>query len=137
MEKHRNFFKDQYGMEANFIHLDISGDILSQIKRSRVLKLISVSLYTLNFILSFQLLINLLFLGVFPANNQMSTMISCWLAVNLTASLILYKYRSTLEKLKYHLGIKAGSLDNLIKDFDSQRGKNRHHSDNLRLPLLL
>ena len=108
MEKHRNFFKDESGMETNFMHLDIFGNNRSQIKRKRVLQLISISLFTLSVILSFKLLINLLFPSISPGYYEITTMISSCLAVNLAASLILYKYQSLLENFRVPPRNKSG-----------------------------
>ncbi len=101
MKKHKNLFKDESGMEKHFMHLDIFGNNSSQIKHNRVLQLISISLFTLSVILSFNLLINLLFPSISPGYYEMTIMISSCLAVNLAASLILYKYQSLLENLEY------------------------------------
>jgi len=133
MKKHRNFFKDESGIEASFMHLDIFGDNSSQIKRNRVLQLISISLFTLSVILSFKLLIILLFPSISPGYYEMTTMISSCLAVNLAASLILYKYQSLLENLEYRLGIKADNLDNVIKQFKMEREERRHYANDLRV----
>ncbi|MFZ0050386.1 MAG: PAS domain S-box protein [Desulfobaccales bacterium] len=133
MEKHRNFFKDESKMEKNFVHLDIFGNNLTQIKRNRLLQLMSISLFTLSVILSFRLLINLLFPSISPGYYEMTTMISACLAVNLAASLILYKYQSLLENLEYRLGIKADNLDNVIKQFKMEREERRHYANDLRL----
>ena len=133
MKKHRNFFKDESGIEASFMHLDIFGDNSSQIKRNRVLQLISISLFTLSVILSFKLLIILLFPSISPGYYEMTTMISSCLAVNLAASLILYKYQSLLENLEYRLGIKADNLDNVIKQFKMEREERRHYTNDLRV----
>jgi PAS domain S-box-containing protein len=133
MGKHRNFFKDESGMEKIFMHLDIFGNNSSQIKSKRVLQLISISLFTLSVILSFKLLINFLFPGIYSGYYEMTTMISACLAVNLVASLILYKYQSLLEKLEYRLGIKADNLNNVIKQFKMERGERRHYGNDLRV----
>jgi len=60
-------------------------------------------------------------------------MISACLAVNLAASLILYKYQSLLENLEYRLGIKADNLDNVIKQFKIEREERRHYANDLRV----
>jgi PAS domain S-box-containing protein len=60
-------------------------------------------------------------------------MISSCLAVNLVASLILYKYQSLLEKLEYRLGIKADNLNNVIKQFKLEREERRHYANDLRV----
>jgi PAS domain S-box-containing protein len=60
-------------------------------------------------------------------------MISSCLAVNLAASLILYKYQSLLENLEYRLGIKADNLDNVIKQFKMEREERRHYTNDLRV----
>jgi PAS domain S-box-containing protein len=60
-------------------------------------------------------------------------MISSCLAVNLAASLILYKYQSLLENLEYRLGIKADNLDNVIKQFKMEREERRHYANDLRV----
>jgi len=133
MEKHRNFLKDESRMEKNFVHLDIFGNNLTQIKRNRLLQLMSISLFTLSVILSFRLLINLLFPSISPGYYEMTTMISSCLAVNLAASLILYKYQSLLENLEYRLGIKADNLDNVIKQFKMEREERRHYANDLRV----
>jgi len=133
MEKHRNFLKDESRMEKNFVHLDIFGNNLTQIKRNRLLQLMSISLFTLSVILSFRLLINLLFPSISPGYYEMTTMISSCLAVNLAASLILYKYQSVLENLEYRLGIKADNLNNVIKQFKMEREERRHYANDLRV----
>src|SRR5208337_5217339 len=114
MVKQRNFFKDEPGMEKNFMHLNIFGNNASQIKRNRVLQLISISLFTISIILCFSLLIHLLFPSISPGYYEMTIMISSCLAVNLAASLILYKYQSLLANIEYRLGIKADNLNNVI-----------------------
>jgi PAS domain S-box-containing protein len=131
MKKHRNSFKDESGMEINFMNLDIFGNNCSQIKRNRVLQLISISLFTLSVILSFKLLITLLFPRISPGYYEMTTMISSCLAVNLAASLILYKYHSLLENLEYRLGIKADNLNNVIKQFKMEKEDRRHYANDL------
>src|SRR5208337_3312974 len=83
------------------MHLDIFGDDSSQIRRKRVLQLISISLFTLSVILSFNLLMHLLFPGISPGYYEIITMISSCLAVNLAALLILQKYQSLLKNLEY------------------------------------
>ena len=133
MEKHRNFFKADSGMENNFMHLDIFGNNSSQIRRNRVLQLILISLFTLSVILSFKLLIHLLFPSISPGYYEMTIMISSCLAVNLAASLILYKYQSVLENLEYRLGIKADNLNNVIKQFKMEREERRHYANDLRV----
>jgi PAS domain S-box-containing protein len=60
-------------------------------------------------------------------------MISSCLAVNLAASLILYKYQSVLENLEYRLGIKADNLNNVIKQFKMEREERRHYANDLRV----
>ncbi|MGB8873296.1 MAG: PAS domain S-box protein [Desulfobaccales bacterium] len=131
MEKHRNFFKDEYGKEANFMHLDIFGKNSSQIKRNRVLQLISISLFTLSVILSVKLLINLLFPRIAPGYNEITIMISSCFAVTLAASLISYKYQSLLEILEYRLGIKVNNLNNVIKQFKIEKEDQRHCANDL------
>ncbi len=101
MGKHRNCIKDESLVEKNFMRLDIFGDNSSQIKSKRVLQLISISLFTLSVILSFRLLVHLLFPNVSPGYYEMTIMISSCLAVNLAASLILCKYQSLLKNLEY------------------------------------
>src|SRR5208337_4930955 len=101
MGKHRNFIKDESWVEKNSMHLDIFGDDSSQIRRKRVLQLISISLFTLSVILSFNLLMHLLFPGISPGYYEIITMISSCLAVNLAALLILQKYQSLLKNLEY------------------------------------
>jgi len=133
MGKHRNFFKEESWMETNFIHLDIFGNNHSQIKRKRVLQLISISLFTLSVILSFKLLINLLFPSISPGYYEITIMISSCLAVNLAASLILYKYQSLLKILEYRLEIKADNLNNVIKQFKMEREERRHYVNDLRV----
>ena len=133
MEKHRNFFKADSGMENNFMHLDIFGNNSSQIRRNRVLQLILISLFTLSVILSFKLLIHLLFPSISPGYYEMTIMISSCLAVNLAASLILYKYQSLLEILEYRLGIKGDNLNYVINQFKMEREERRHYANDLRV----
>ncbi len=121
MGKHRPFFKNESGMEKNFMPINIFGNNSNQIKRNRVLQFISISLFTLSVILSFSLLIHLLFPSISPGYYEMTIMISSCLAVNLAASLILYKYQSLLENTEYRLGIKADNLNNVIKQFKLER----------------
>ena len=120
-------------METNSMHLDIFGNNLSQIKRKIVLQLISISLFTLSVILSFKLLIHLLFPSISPGYYEMTIMISSCLAVNLVASLILYKYQSLLGNLEYRLGIKADNLNNVIKQFNMEKEQRRHYANDLRV----
>jgi PAS domain S-box-containing protein len=132
MGNHRPFFKNESGME-NFLHLDIFGNNSNQIKRNRILQLISISLFTLSVILSFSLLIHLLFPSISPGYYEMTIMISSCLAVNLAASLILYKYQSLLANIEYRLGIKADNLNNVIKQFKMEREDRRHYANDLRV----
>ncbi len=133
MGKHRPFFKNESGMEKNFMPINIFGNNSNQIKRNRVLQLISISLFTLSVILSFSLLIHLLFPSISPGYYEMTIMISSCLAVNLAASLILYKYQSLLENTEYRLGIKADNLNNVIKQFKLEREERRHYANDLRV----
>ena len=128
MEKHRNFFKDEYWKEANFMHLDIFGKNSSQIKRNRVRQLIAISLFTKSY-LSVKLLINLFFPRIASGYNEITIMISSCLAVNLAASLILYKYESLLETLEDRLGIKVNNLNNVIKQFKIEKEDQRHYAN--------
>ncbi len=129
MGKYGNFFKEKCRMETNLTHLDIFGDNCSAIKRNRVLQLISISLFTLSVILSVKLLIMLLFPSLSPGYYEMATMLSACLAVNLAASLILYKYQMILKYLEYRIGIKADNLNNVIEQFKLERGDSRHYAD--------
>ena len=121
MEKHRNFFKDESGMEKNFMQLDIIENNCSKIKRNQVLKSISISLLILSVILSFKLLINLLFPSISFGDYERTIMISSCLAVNIIASLILYKYQSLQENLADNLNnvikqVKMGNVERLLLD---------------------
>ena len=115
------------------MHLDIFGTNVSQIKRNRVLRLISITLFTLTFILFFKLLIRLLFPSISPEYYEMTIMIASCLAVNLAASLILYNYQSVLENLESRLGIKADNLNNVIKQFKMERMEHRLYFNELRV----
>jgi PAS domain S-box-containing protein len=132
MEKHRNVFKDEPGMETNFMQLMFDKKV-SQIKHNRVLQLISITLFTFSAILSIKLLIHLLFPRINPEYYEMTIMISSCLAVNLAASLILYKYQSLVENLEYRLGIKGDNLNNVINHFNMEREGRRHYANDLRL----
>lgn len=133
MGKHKNFFKGESGIENNFMQIDIFGNNSSQIKHNKVLQLLSISLFTLSVILSFKLLVHLLFPRISPGYYEMTIMISSCLAVNLAASLILHKYQSLLENLEYRLGIKADNLNNVIEQFKMEREERRHYANDLRV----
>ena len=133
MGKHRKVFKDESGMGKNFMHLDIFGKNSSQIKRNRVLQLISISLFTLSVILCFKLIIYLLFPTIPPGYNEMTIMIASCLAVNLVASLILYRHQLLLEKLEYRLGIKADTLTNVITQLKREKVERRLYANDLRV----
>jgi len=133
MGKNRNFFKDESRMKTKFMHLDIFGDNSSQIKRNRVLLLISITLFTLIVISSFKLLINLFFPSISSGHNETTIIISSCLAVNVAASLILSKYQSLLENLEYRFGIKADNLKNVIRKFKRERLECRLYFNELQI----
>ncbi len=76
----------------NFLHIDIIGKNNNQNKPNKMLYLISVSLFTLSVIFSCRLLMHLLLPSISREYYEMTIIISSCLAVNIAASLIVYKY---------------------------------------------
>ncbi len=98
-------------MEKNFIGLDKIGNNCIQIRRNRSLRLISISLFTSSLILSFKLLINLLFPTLSFGAYELTIIITTSLTVNIVASLILYKYQALHENL-------LDNINNFINQFE-------------------
>ncbi len=119
-------------MENNLLHIDILGNSHSQIRRNKILQLISISLFTLSVILSCKLLLNMLFPGMPHQYSEMSIIIASCLAVNIAASLILYKYREVLQHLEERLEIKTDNLANTIKNLRMEREESRRNKANLQ-----
>jgi PAS domain S-box-containing protein len=120
-EKPRNIFKDKSEMENNIMKLDIIEKNCSKIKRNQVVKSISLSLLTLSVILSFKLLMNFLFPSISFGDYERTIILSSCLAVNIIASLILYKYQSLQENLADLLNnvikqVKTGNVERLLVD---------------------
>jgi PAS domain S-box-containing protein len=119
-------------MESNFFPGDIIGNSNGQIQDNRVLQLISITLLTLSFILSIKLLVHLLFPNISSEYNEMTIIIASCLAVNISASLILYRYRMLMEYLEHRLENKAGNLHNTIKHFREEREERRRYAMELK-----
>ena len=98
-------------MEKNFIGLDQIGNNCIQIRRNRSLRLIAISLFTSSLILSFKLLINLLFPILLVGAYELTIIITTSLTVNIVASLILYKYQALHENL-------LDNINNFINQFE-------------------
>ncbi len=98
-------------MEKNFIGLDKIGNNCIQIRRNRSLRLIAISLFTSSLILSFKLLINLLFPTLSFGAYELTIIITTSLTVNIVASLILYKYQALHENL-------LDNINNFINQFE-------------------
>jgi PAS domain S-box-containing protein len=121
MGKHKKVCQDESRMEKNFIGLDKIGNNCIQIKRDRSLRLISISLFSSSLILSFKLLINLLFPNMSFGDYELTIIITSSLTVNIVASLILYKYQSLHENLLDNLNnfidqFKMGNVEGLLLD---------------------
>jgi PAS domain S-box-containing protein len=121
MERHRNFFKDESEMVNNIMKSDIIEKNCGKIKRNQVLKSISLSLLLLSVILSFKLLMNFLFPSISFGDYERTIILSSCLAVNIIASLILYKYQSLQENLADILNnvikqVKTGNMERLLVD---------------------
>jgi len=119
-------------MESNLINLDIVGNTNRQIKRNRVLQLISISVFTLSVILSCKLLIHLLFPTISAEYYEITIILSSCLAVNIAASLILYKYQMVMERLENRLELKADNLYDTIKKLKGEREERRRYAVELK-----
>jgi PAS domain S-box-containing protein len=120
-------------METDFFHIDIVGNSPNQIKKNRVLQLISISLFTLSVILSFRLLARLFLPGMPEQYHEVTIIIGSCLAVNLAASLILYKYQLVLQKLEQRLEIKGDNFNNAVRNLKIEREERRRYATDLRL----
>lgn len=120
-------------METTHLYIDIFGNNYNQIKQKRILQLISISLLTLSVILSCKLLILLLFPDISPRYYELTIILSSCLAVNIGASLILYKYQRIIEILEDRLGIKTDNFHNAIKIIKEEREDRRRCAIDCRL----
>ena len=114
-------------MEGSFLNIDIVGNSNHQIKRNRILHLISISLFTLSIIIACKLLVYSLFPGISREYYEMTIIISSCLAVNIAASLILYRYRLVMEQLESRLEVKTDNLHNTIKTLKVAREERRRY----------
>lgn len=93
------------------------GDIHIQYKPRKVLTLISITLSTLIVLFSYRLIFNLMFPNISPLNNEINTILSICLAVNIAAYLILYEYVSVLKELENRHELKKSELKGAHKNF--------------------
>ena len=119
-------------MESNIFPGDIIINENGQIQENRVLQLISITLLTLSVILSIKLLVHLIFPNISSGYYEMTIIISSCLAVNISASLILYRYRMLMEYLELRLETKAGNLNNTIKHLKEEREECRRYATELK-----
>lgn len=119
-------------MENSLLNIDIVGNNSNQIKRNKVLQLISISLLTLSIILSCKLLIHLLFPSISPQYYEMTIIISSCLAVNIAASLILVKYQTIMEHLETRLELKIDDINNIINNLKIEKEKKWRFASDLR-----
>lgn len=119
-------------MESSFFPSNIMGNSNGQIQDNRVLHLISITLLTLSLILSIKLLVNLLFPNIPPQYNEITIILASCLAVNFSASLILYRYRMLMKNLENRLENKAGNLHDTIKHFREEREERRRYAMELK-----
>jgi len=124
-------------MEKNFVHfniipINIYGNSNNLIQKNRILQLISVTLLTLSIILSVKLLANLVFPDISREYYEMTIILASCLAVNISASLILYMYRNLIENLENRLENKSGSLNNTINNLKVERKERRYYAMELK-----
>lgn len=119
-------------MEGNFLNIDVVGNSNSPTRRHKVLHLISISLFTLSVILSCKLLVHVLFPGISREFYEMTIIISSCLAVNIAASLILYKYQLVMEQLESRLEVKTDNLKSTIKTLKISREERRRYAMELK-----
>ena len=119
-------------MESNFFPGNIMYNSDGQIQSNKILQLISITLLTLSLILSIKLLVHLFFPGISSEYNEMTIILASCLAVNISASLILYRYRMLMEHLEHRLENKADNLYNTIKHLKEEREERRHYAMELK-----
>lgn len=119
-------------MEKNLLFFNIIGNGNSQFKRNRILQLISISLLTLSIILALKFLVLLLFPTLSYEYYEMTIIIGSCLAVNISASLILYKYQMLLQILEDRLESKADNLQSAIKNLKQERKDSLHFAAGLQ-----
>jgi PAS domain S-box-containing protein len=108
-------------MENNLLLLKLFGNDNAQIKKNRVLQLISISLLTLSIILAFKFFVLLIFPGLSYEYYEMTIIIGSCLAVNISASIILYRYQLLLQQLEDRLELKTDNLHSVIKNLRQER----------------
>jgi PAS domain S-box-containing protein len=114
-------------MDSNFLSIDIVGSNNSQIKRNKILHLLSITFLTLSFIVGCKLLIHSLFPNISREYYEMTIILSSCLAVNIAASLILYRYRIIMGQLESRLELKSDNLSNTIKTLKVTREERRRY----------
>ena len=124
-------------MEKNFIPFNsipsnIFGNGNNLIQKNRILPLISVTLLTLSIILSIKLLTHLVFPYISKEYYEMTIILASCLAVNISASLILYMYRNLIDELENRLEHKSGSLNNTLKNLKVEREERQHYAMELK-----
>jgi len=119
-------------MESNFFPSNIILNSNGQVQEHRVLQLISITLLTLSLILAIKLFVHLLFPHISSEYNEMTIILASCLAVNISASLILYRYRVLMEFLEHRLDNKTGNLHNTIKHLKEEREERRRYAMELK-----
>ena len=96
--------------------IDNIGDIHIRYKLNKVLTLIAITLSTLMVIFAYKLIMNLLYTQLSLLNNEINTILSSCLAVNIAAFLIIYKYQSAMKELENRDEMKKADLKSASKN---------------------
>lgn len=108
-------------MAFKVMSIDQIEDITTNLKPNKVLSLLSLTLLTLMGIFAWKLVVLLFFSNISPLGNEITTIISCCLALNIAAYLILSKYQLLLNNVANCVEFKTASLN--------------HANNNLRLEI--
>jgi PAS domain S-box-containing protein len=103
-------------MASKVMPIDQIEYITKNLKPNKVLSLISITLLALMGFFAGKLVIILFFSSIQPWTNEIITIISCCLAINIAAYLILYKYQLLINYLENRIAIKSTNLQHAINN---------------------
>jgi PAS domain S-box-containing protein len=108
-------------MASKGMSIDQIEHIFANLTPNRVLSLLAITLLTLMGIFAWKLLILMFFSNISPWGNDIITIISCCLTINIAAYLILYRYQLLLKCVAKSIEVKTACLT--------------HANNNLRLEI--
>jgi len=101
-------------MASNVMSTHKIAGIVTDLRPNKVLNLISITLLTLMIIFAWKLIIHLFYADISPINNEITTILSSCLAVNIVAYLILNRYQLLLTILADRVKVGKASLNHAV-----------------------